>query len=200
MPVALTTLPEPSIPLIPPRKRWTRAECARLASAAVNTEKLELIEGDLITKMPKNRPHVNAVLYMGLWLNGVFGGERVNQEAPIDVAPEDNPINEPEPDLIVLKRESHTFRSGNPQPGDLDLVVEISDTSLSFDLNVKARLYARAGLPEYWVLDVNVRRLIVHRDPTPAGYGSVVAYGESESVSPLAAPDRELLVADVFPE
>lgn len=199
MPVALTTLPEPPVPLSPPRKRWTRTECAQLASAGVNTEKLELIEGDLIVKMPKNRPHVNGVVYLMFWLMDTFGRERVNQEAPIDVAPEDNPINEPEPDLIVLKRESRTFRSGPPQPADLELVVEISDTSLDFDLNVKARLYSRAGIADYWALDVNARRLIVHRDPTPAGYRSVVAYGESEKVSPLAAPDHELLVSAIFP-
>jgi Uma2 family endonuclease len=201
MPVALTTLPEPAVPLIPPRKRWARAEFAMLASAGVNTEKLELIEGELIVKMPKNRPHVNGVLYLMFWLMDTFGRERVNTEAPIDVAPEDNPINEPEPDLIVLKRESRMFRSGPPQPADLDLVVEISeDTSLGFDLDVKARIYARAGIADYWALDVNGRRLIVHRGPTPSGYGSVVAFGESERVSPLAAPDRELLVADIFPE
>lgn len=76
--------------------------------------------------------------------------------------------------------------------------MEISDTSLSFDLSVKAMLYARAGIPEYWVLDVNGRQLFVHRDPSPIGYGSVIAYGEAESVSPLAAPERSLLVIDIF--
>ncbi len=200
MPVALTTLPEPPVPLFAHRKRWTRAEFGMLASAGVNTEKLELIEGDLIVKMPKNRPHVNGVLYLMFWLMDTFGRERVNAEAPIDVAREDNPLNEPEPDLIVLKRESRTFRTGPPQPADLDLVVEISDTSLGFDLDVKANLYARAGIADYWALDINGRPLIVHRDPTPAGYRSVVAYGESEKVSPLAAPDHELLVAAIFPQ
>ena len=79
-------------------------------------------------------------------------------------------------------------------------MVEVSDSTLRFDLTVKAALYARAGIIEYWVLDINGRRLIVHRDPTPTGYRSVVAYGESEKVTPLAAPDHELLVAAIFPE
>ncbi len=65
---------------------------------------------------------------------------------------------------------------------------------------MKAKLYARAALADYWVLDINGRRLIVHRDPTPTGYRSVVAYGESEKISPLASPDHELLVATIFPE
>jgi Uma2 family endonuclease len=199
MPVALTTIPEPPAPLSPPRKRWTRAECALMASAGVeDTDQLELIEGELISKMPKNRPHVNAAVYVMLWLIETFGGERVNPKAPIELATEDNPINEPVPDLIVLKRPSRTFRLAPPGPGELDLVVEISDASLVFDLTVKARLYARAGIAEYWVLDVTARRLIVHRDPSRDGYRAIVAYGESERVAPLAAPGRELPVADIF--
>jgi Uma2 family endonuclease len=200
MPVPFATLPEPLLPLTPLRKRWTRGEIAMLPSAGVDIEKVELIEGELIVKMPKNRRHVNGAMYMMYWLMDTFGRERVNPEAPIDVAPEDNPINEPVPDLIVLKRESRIFRSRSPQPSDLDLVVEVSDTSLAFDLSVKARIYGRAGIKDYWVLDVEGRRLIVHRDPTPVAYRSVVAFGEAEKVSPLAAPDRELLVGEIFPE
>ncbi len=74
-------------------------------------------------------------------------------EAPIDVSPNDNPTNEPVPDLIVLNHDSATIVSGNPQPSDLNLIVEISDSTL-FDLTTKAWLYARAGILEYWVLDV----------------------------------------------
>src|SRR5947209_7069527 len=94
-----------------------------------------------------------------------FGERFVHPESPIDVAPEDNPTNEPEPDLIVLNRDLSNFSSANPRPQDLHLVVEVSDTTLNFDLTIKTALYARAGIVEYWVLDVSGRRLIVHRDP-----------------------------------
>jgi Uma2 family endonuclease len=133
------------------------------------------------------------------WLIQIFGVRFVNAEAPIDVAPEDNPTNEPVPDLVVLKRSFSKFRSATPQPEDLDLVVEVADTTLTFDLTVKAALYARAHIVEYWVLDVTDRRLIVHRDPKSGGFASIVAYSEHESVSPLAAPQREFRVADAFP-
>jgi Uma2 family endonuclease len=76
--------------------------------------------------------------------------------------------------------------------------VEVSDTSLAFDRTTKASLYSRAGFVEYWVLDVNARRLIVHREPMPDGYRSIVAFGESEKVAPLASPDRELSIGDLF--
>jgi Uma2 family endonuclease len=87
----------------------------------------------------------------------------------------------------------------DPQPENLQLVIEIADTTLAFDLSTKARLYARAGIIEYWVLDLPGRRIIVHRAPRDGAYSSVVAYRETEFVSPLAARDAKLQVGDVLP-
>jgi Uma2 family endonuclease len=200
MPIALTEKPPRPAPQDPPRKRWTRAECAALEkSGLLDYERLELVEGELISKMSKKRPHVNSMTFLAGWLVQVFGVAFVNQEAPIDVAPEDNPTNEPVPDAIVLERESSHFTSGNPRPEDLRLVVEVADSSLTFDLTSKAALYARAGITEYWILDVTGRRLLVHRDPQSGGYGSIVVYGEHESVAPLSAPQAKFLVAIAFP-
>jgi Uma2 family endonuclease len=199
MPIALTAIPGPLVPADPPRKRWTRAECAVLeASGLLEQESLELVEGELISKMGKKRPHVISFTLVQEWLVRIFGWSFVNAAAPIDVAPEDNPTNEPVPDLIVLRQDDSHFTS-NPKPQDLRLVVEIADTSLSFDLNVKAALYARAGVIEYWVLDVAGRRLLVHRNPRSGVYADVAAYSEQESVSPLAAPQAQFRVADAFP-
>ena len=187
MPTLLTEVPQIPLPPIPPRKRWTREQCAPLeASGLFEQERLELVDGELISKMGKNRPHVKAFTWMHLWLLETFGRQFVNAEAPIDVSPGDNAWNEPEPDLIVPKREFATFDS-NPQPQDLDLVVEIADSTLKFDLTVKAVLYARAAIAEYWVLDVAGKRLIAHRSPVSGTYTSVVAYGENEVIAPLAA-------------
>ena len=157
------------------------------------------VDRNLISKMGKKRPHVDAATLLQDWLTQVLGARFVNPEAPIDVAPEDNPTNEPVPDLIVPKRSFSKFLSASPQPEDLDLVVEVADTTLVFDLTVKAALYARAHIVEYWVLDVAARQLIVHRYPTSGGFASIVAYGEHESVAPLAAAQREFRVADAFP-
>lgn len=198
MPSLLTDAPQIPLPPVPPRKRWTREQCAPLeASGLFEREKLELVDGELISKMGKNRPHVKAFTWMHLWLLETFGRHFVNAEAPIDVNPADNAWNEPEPDLIVLKREFATFDS-NPQPNDLRLVVEIGDSTLKFDLSVKAALYARAGIAEYWVLDVAGRRLIVHRNPAGSTYTSVAVYAENEYVAPLAAPQSRFRPADAF--
>ena len=199
MPAAVSNWPDHAVPIDPPRKRWTRAECAALeATGLLRHERLELVAGELISKMGKKRPHVNALVAVQAWLVRTFGEQFVNPEAPIDVAPEDNPTNEPEPDLVVLARPSREYRDANPRPGDLRLVVEISDSTLGFDLTAKAKLYARAAIAEYWVLDIPGRRLIVHREPGEGVYGSVTAYGEEESVTPLASPGSQFRIGDVL--
>jgi Uma2 family endonuclease len=196
MPTAVHDLPGSAEPR---RKRWTRAEYEDLSSSgSVDLQRLELIEGELIDKVGKKRPHVNSLVLLQRWLVKVFGDLRVNPEAPIDVAPEDNPTNEPEPDLIVLNRDLNHFTSRNPGPADLELVIEIGDTSLAFDLSTKARLYARAGIIEYWVLDIPGRRMIVHRNPQEGLYASVEAYSAEESLAPLASPESCLRVSDAF--
>jgi Uma2 family endonuclease len=199
MPVALIATPEPPASSIPPRKRWTRAECSLLESSGIwEQQKLELIDGELLNKMGQNPPHVILLGRIMEWLIQIMGPGRVNVNAPIDAAPEDNTTNEPVPDAIVRKQPPSLQQAANTQPRELDLVVEVSDSSLRFDMTVKARLYARAGIVEYWVLDVSGQRLIVHREPSPAGYGTVIAYNESEKVAPLASPQNELEIGKLF--
>ncbi|HTC90611.1 MAG TPA: Uma2 family endonuclease [Bryobacteraceae bacterium] len=199
MPTVVTARPYRPVPMDPPRKRWTRAEFAVLEDSGLcDQQRLELVQGELISKMGKKRPHVNALVAVQAWLVRTFGEQFVNPEAPIDVAPEDNPTNEPEPDLVVLAKPTREHRDSNPPPGDLRLVVEISDSTLGFDLTIKAELYARAGIVEYWVVDVAARRLIVHREPREGLYRSVTAYSEEETVSPLVSPECEFRVVDAF--
>ena len=199
MPTAIhETLSVPP-PLEPPRKRWTREECVALEASGIwDQQHLELIEGELISKVGRKRPHINAIVIMHAWLLRVFGEQYVNPETPIDLAPADNPINEPEPDLIVLSTRSDGIKDRNPQPSEVRLLVEIADSTLRFDLTVKARLYARARIVEYWVVDIPGRRIIVHREPQDGEYCSVVAYAEHESVKPLASPDHEFPVGSAL--
>jgi Uma2 family endonuclease len=199
VPSIVTERPYGPVPVDPPRKRWTRTDCAVLAASGFwDQQRLELVQGELIDKRGKKRPHVNALIVVQAWLMRVFGEQFVNPEVSIDVAPEDNPTSEPEPDLVVLTKPSREYGSANPRPEEIHLVVEISDTTLGFDLTTKAELYARAGIPEYWVVDIGARRLVVHRGPQNGLYRSVTAYGEQECVCTLASPDREFRVGDAF--
>ena len=197
MPTALIEMP---VPLDPPRKRWTRAECAQVEALGLfDGQHYELISGELVNKMGKNRRHTNTLMRVLWWLGRVFGEDFVNSESSIDVSTEDNPTNEPEPDLIVLALPSATICE-NPRPEHLRLLVEVSDSSLSFDLGDKASLYARAGILDYWVFDTVKRRLIVHRDPRDSKYQSIAVYSEHESVAPLAAPGSPFVVNVAFTE
>jgi len=194
-----STIELPPAGLDPPRKRWTRAEYDALSACGVlHDEKLELLEGELISKMGKKRPHVISLRRLMYWLARVFGEVLVSPETPIDVAPADNPTNQLEPDIVVLKRDLDVLTSGNPRPEDLQLVVEISETTPAFDLTTKAALYARAGIIENWVLDIPGRRMIVHRDPQGERYRSIAAYSSEESVAPLTLPSACLPVGDVL--
>jgi Uma2 family endonuclease len=197
MPTAVIEIPAR---VDPPRKRWTREEFDALSSSGLlNNQKLELIEGELINKMGKRPPHMLSASRLLKWAMIVFGFDLVFSEPSIDVAPEDNPTSEPEPDLIVLNREVTQFANERVRPQDIALIVEVADSSLAFDLTTKAALYARAAIIEYWVLDIPGRRMIVHRDPQAGRYLSVAAYSAEESVAPLAAPGSPFRIRDAFP-
>jgi Uma2 family endonuclease len=199
MPTLQIQTPDPPTSPEPPRKRWTRAECETLVShGLLDYERLELVEGDLIGKMGKKRPHSNAARSLFLWLLDGFGARFVLNEESIDVAASDNPINEPVPDIVVLNRKYSSFVSHNPGPTDIRLLVEVAHSSLTFDLTTKAALYARARIIDYWVLDVGTRRLFVHRDPDSGRYRTIVAYEEYESVASLASPEHEFPVSIAF--
>lgn len=183
----------------PRRKRWTRAEIEAIESAGLlPQERLELIEGELMDRRGKTRPRAIAISEMVQCLWAIFGSRFVQQAAAIDVSPEDNPSSEPVPDVIVLKRPLTDFRVDNPGPADLALVCQVSDSSLGFDLSTKANLYARAGIEEYWVLDLQGRKLIVHREPSSVGYKSLHTYLAGEKVAPLAAPGATIAIDDLL--
>ena len=105
------------------------------------------------------------------------------------------PRHRPEPDLAVVPGRPRDYSA---HPNSAALVVEVSDSLLSFDMNQKRLLYARAGIRDYWVVDVNSRRLLVYRNPQAGDYGTPRQLGESDTVSPLAAPTANVLVADLF--
>ena len=199
MPTALQETPAIPVTLFPPRKSWTREECVTLeVSGLLDQQKYELVHGELISKLGKRRPHVITMALVKRWLEQTFGWDFVNTEAPIDVAAGENATNEPEPDIIVLRGEFTQFAT-NPQPSEILLVVEISDSTLNYDLRVKGPLYARAGIAEFWVVDIQGKQVIVHREPADGRFSSIVAYACGETIIPLAAPHAAFPVVSAFP-
>ncbi len=199
MAVLLSEAPELLAVEALPHKTWTRDELALVEATGVfEGTHFELIEGELIDKMGKKFPHVAGTRELALALSALFAPDHVLQEPSIDISDADNPKNEPEPDVVVLNR---TFRGlgNNAKPKDIVLVAEVADTTLHQDLTTKARLYARAAIAEYWVLDLPKHRIHVYRDPSGDAYQTRFIVDEAGSVAPLAQPDRAIAVSSVLP-
>jgi len=183
----------------PNRKRWTRADCDFLERLGMLPERYELLDGEIISKMGQSLNHGMPVTRAMFWLAGVFHQDNVLTQVTIEVIAEDQPTNRPEPDVLVLRRPAPEYDNRPPTGADLLLVVEVANTTLRDDLRTKAHLYARAGVAEYWVLDVAARRLFVHRGPGDDGYASVAAYAEDDTVATETRPEATITVAALLP-
>jgi len=203
MPVAVVQNPElfaGGVVDHPRRKRWTRTELLQLIEEGhTEFERYELFDGELIDKMGKNRPHVTSVHLIVRELRRVFGYDRVLQEAPINLRPQDDVAYHPEPDVIV-QAESILSSEGmeEQRPRGILLAVEVADSTLRFDLTSKATAYARAAIVEYWVVDIAGKQVFVHRQPTGDRYLSVHSYRSGEAIHPVTQPDGDIAVDDLF--
>jgi Uma2 family endonuclease len=151
-----------------------------------------LIDGVILEQGPMNPPHAITLGLVEEAIRTAFGsGWWLRHQSPLILSQD----TDPEPDLAVV--------AGRPRdhaghPTTADLVIEVADSSLNFDTNEKRLLYARAGIREYWVVDINGRRLLVYRDPQASDYATQQALGPADSVSPLAVPAAVVRVADLL--
>jgi Uma2 family endonuclease len=179
------------------RKQFTREDCDFLERVGLLTERYELLNGDIVI-MGQNRPHTIVITQLFAWLILVFGTRFVQSQGDIEVAENDTLTNRPQPDFAVTLLPNIDYKSP-PRGIDLRLAVEISDTTLQTDIRVKADLYARAGVPEYWVLDIKGRRFIVHRDIGDGKYTTVFAVSEDSLIAPESSPENFVCAADLLP-
>lgn len=187
-------------------KRFTREDYYKLADSGVlaQGERVELIDGMIVAMSPQNLPHITAITLSTAVLCRVFQATHlVGCQTPISVGD----FSEPEPDfsLITLSYLHECLRTGN-KPSRPDLVVEISDSSYSYDTTDKASLYASAGIVEYWVLDLRTRRLEVRQDPGPDAnavfghsYRKLQIMTDDQRVAPWFAPDISLVISELLP-
>lgn len=194
MPIAMEA---PATIRAPRAVMWTREDCRKFEADGVLPARWELVQGEIISKMGTNVPHSMFAHVVSTWLNTVFGRACVLPTCSIDVAPEDNPTSAPEADIVVVNRPASEFHQ-QPTPGDIVLLVEVSDTTLAFDLGSKAQLYARAGIQEYWVVDINSKKIDQHREPSPEGYRSLRTVTGASVLSPLAKPEATLTAEELF--
>ncbi len=158
---------------------------------------VELIYGEILPMSPIGFPHDDTVDELTEWSFQTLppGAVRVRVQGSLGIPALDSV---PEPDLSWLRREDYSAR--RPTPEDVLLVVEVSDSSLDKDRGLKARLYAEAGITDYWVVNVKDRCVEVRRDPQGTAYRPVVVFKPGEQVHPLAFPDLALPVSRLFPD
>ncbi len=177
-----------------PRRRFTAAEVTRMVEVGIlaEDEPLELIDGELIAMSPQGPVHSLITAIIHNELAAAFGaGFLVQSHSPVDAGTD----SLPEPDIAVVRGDRRSRPLTHPGGPDLELVVEVSFTSHRLD-RAKAAIYARAGVPAYWHVEVPERRVTVFTDPVGGEYRSLRIYTDDEHI-PVAG--ARLAVADLLP-
>ncbi len=182
----------------PKRRRFTIAEYHRLGEVGIlrTDERVELIEGEIVEMGPIGRLHAGAVDRIA----NVFCrrlGERVIVRVQNPVVFTDL-LSEPQPDVTLLVPRPDFYTGGHPESHDILLVLEVMDSSVAYDHRVKLPLYARAGVAEVWLANVNTHRIEGYRRPEPAGYAESRVFQEDDLLSIQAFPDVTLTVRELL--
>lgn len=192
----------------PARMRWSRERYYSAVDAGVigEDDKVELIGGELVTegmadRMAQKSLHARAVIGVAEALERAFGSAyHARQQLPVSLGLDSGP----EPDDAVVAGSRHDYK--NAHPTTAVLIVEVSDTTLRFDQQYKASLYASAGIAGYWIVNLVERRLEVRRRPVlddaqqfGLRYADLTVLSAEESVSTLAAPDASISVGGLLP-
>ncbi|MEA5464493.1 Uma2 family endonuclease [Leptothoe sp. PORK10 BA2] len=190
----------PSLPLdAQTLKRWNVDEYHRMAESGLlaESERTELLTGQIILMIAKGTPHVTALRLVATALDNSLANQPyfVSTQDPIQL----DDYSEPEPDLVIVKGDFLDYAAHHPTPQDICLVVEVADSTLKQDCEVKDKLYAQAGITDYWVLDLPHRQLHIFRTPTPTGYTSHLILKQDQQLSPLAFPDMVLALENLLP-
>lgn len=182
---------------VPVFRRFTVADYYRMAAAGIlgAHDRVELVDGRVVQMTPIGPDHAGCVKAVADVLRRTLGDTAllgVQDPITLDAA------SEPQPDVTVLRRLPGGYRVRHPGPADILLVVEVADTSLAYDRDVKAPLYARAGIPEVWLVVLAESRIVVYREPGPEGYADMRTVTREGSLSPVAFPGATIPAADVL--
>jgi Uma2 family endonuclease len=165
------------------RRRFTVYDYHRMGEAGIlsPTDRVELIDGEIVTKMaigPRHGASVDRATRTLVTTVDTSAIVRVQGSVRLDL------FNEPEPDIVLLRPQADFYASAHPGPADILLIVEVAESSIDYDRDIKARVYARAGLPEYWLVDLNEDVVHVHSDPSNGVYRAVADYRREQSITP----------------
>lgn len=179
------------------KKLFTVEEYHRIVEAGALREgsKVELIEGEIYPMAAMGSRHAACVRRINALLgNRMEQGMVVSPQCPVQL----DDLSEPEPDIALLKPRADFYESGHPKPEDVLLAVEVSDTSLEHDTDVKLPAYARAGIPEVWIVDLNSRTIKIHSNPESGEYRSASQAKRGEAFESKRLPGAEIAANDIL--
>ena len=179
------------------KRLFTVKEYDRMAESGVlaDNERVELIRGEIIKMSPIGRRHAACVIR----LSDIFTrklGDRILLSVQNPLALDKN--SKPEPDVVLLKRKSDCYESGLPQPEDVFLLIEVADSTIDSDRELKIPLYAEDGITEVWLVDINSACIEVYRYPTSKGYQETFKVYRGQNLSILAFPDVSITVDEIL--
>ena len=173
------------------RHRFTVEEYHKMAQVGIlgEDDRVELIEGEIVEMPPIGSRHAACVNRLNRLLSAKVGGRAiVSVQNPIHLSER----SEPQPDLALLKPRPDFYAAAHPRPEDVLLMIEVAEASVDYDREVKMPLYAQAGIPEVWLVDLQGEFIEVHRRPSARGYGEVRQARRGERLAPEALPDPKL--------
>jgi Uma2 family endonuclease len=179
------------------RKRFTTQDYEQIIAAGVIAEddRVELLEGEIVEMSPIGPSHSSCVVRLTRLLYKL--------ESPRIIIRVQDPIHlgeysQPQPDISIVQWRDDCYANGHPEPEDILLLIEVAESSYSYDRDMKLPLYARAGIPEVWIVALLQQTVDVYRGPSEAGYGETHQLRRGNSVTALNVPGIVLSVADIL--
>jgi Uma2 family endonuclease len=181
-----------------PRHKLSLEDYYKMGEAGILGEdsRVELIEGELIDMAPIGSRHVRAVnILTELLVPQARGVAVVSVQNPMSLPPD----NGPQPDIALLKPRADNYGNSLPTAQDVLLIIEVADTTARYDREVKAALYARHGVQEFWLVDVQEKAVEIYLEPGSKGYRKLLRPESVETVSPVSLPDVSVPLGEIWP-
>lgn len=179
------------------RRYFTVDEYHRMGEAGIFLEddRVELIEGEILMMSPNGSRHAGSVNRVNWNLTNLLGNRAiVAVQNPILL----NDFSEPQPDIAILKPRADFYTDSLPAPADVLVVIEIADTSLAYDRDIKLPAYARSSIPEVWIVDLAAPAVEVHIDPIYGVYRNVHSYRRGDAITPVHFSGLAIVVDDIL--
>ena len=175
----------------------TVTDFARMAEVGIlgEDDKIELIEGELIDMAPMGPGHLGAVAWLTKTLVGAAADKAlVSVQSSILLSDR----SQPQPDLVLLKARADYYRHALPIPADILLLIEVVDTSIQYDRDIKLPLYSKSGIPEVWLVNLKDQAIEIHQEPGVKGYRRTLRPDDDKVISPILFPDFRLSIKQFF--